>query len=104
LMTRNFLLIAKIGEVFVVGPNFEGVRAAFEVMTEGFKGTDDGKKFFVVDIVVEFRGKHGFGVKSNRVPSIEEVGLFEDGPKGEIRSIGDEAKGTSSVRESKDRR
>src|SRR5712672_394259 len=74
-----------------------------KVMVESFEGTNDGKEFFVVDVVVEFGRLHGFGEESNRVPSIEKVGLFKNGTESEVTSIGDDAKRKGGIREGKDR-
>ena len=54
----EFLLCPKVGEVVVIRPDFERFRVALEVMTESFKGTNDGEEFFVMDVVVELRGLH----------------------------------------------
>jgi hypothetical protein len=39
-------------KVIVICPDLKGFRVFFKVMTEGFKGTDDGKKFFVMNVVI----------------------------------------------------
>ena len=38
----------------MVGLDFEGDRVAFEVVSEGFKGLNNSKEFFVVNIIVLF--------------------------------------------------
>ena len=48
------MLGAEIGEVVMVGPDFERLRMSFKVVAEVFKGADDGEEFFVVDVVVLF--------------------------------------------------
>ena len=99
----EFLLCLEIGKVIVVGPYFKGVRMTLEVMTESFEGANDSEEFFVVDVVVEFGRLHGFGEESNRVPAIEEVGLFKNGTKSKVTSIGDDAKRKGGIREGEDR-
>src|SRR5712675_1026651 len=74
-----------------------------EVMAESFEGTNDGKEFFVVDVIVEFGRLHGLGKESNRVPSIEKVWLFKNGTESEVASIGDDAKRKGGIREGEDR-
>ena len=37
------MLGVEIGEVVMVGPDFEWLRMSFEVVAEVFKGADDGK-------------------------------------------------------------
>src|SRR5712672_2694746 len=74
-----------------------------EVMSESFEGANDSEEFFVVDVVVEFGRLHGFGEESNRVPSIEKVGLFKNGTKSKVTSISDDAKRKGGIREGEDR-
>src|SRR5712672_2240504 len=71
-------------------------------MAESFKGANDSKEFFAVDVVVEFRRLHGLGEESNRVPSVEKVGLFKTGTESKVTSIGDDAKRKGGIREGKD--
>lgn len=101
--TRYFLLGAEIGEVVMVGPDFERLRMSFKVVAEVFKGADDGEEFFVVDIVVLFGWQHGFGVKGNRVPAIKSVWLFQDGSKGKVACVCDDAERQGRVWEAQDR-
>ena len=47
------------------------------------KSFENGKQFFVVDIIVEFGGHKGAGMESNRVDFIVHKGYHvEDGSKG----------------------
>src|SRR5712671_3709295 len=102
-MAGEFLLCSEVGEVIVIGPYFKGVRMTLEVMVESFEGTNDSEEFFVVDVVVEFGRLHGLGEESNRVPSVEKVGLYKNGTESEVTSIGDDAKRKGGIREGKDR-
>ena len=54
----EFLFCPEVGKVVVVRPYFKGFRMALEVMAESFEGTNDGKEFFVVDVVVELGRLH----------------------------------------------
>src|SRR5712672_1357122 len=74
-----------------------------KVMAESFEGANDSKEFFVMDVVVEFGRLHRFGEESNRVPAVEEVGLFKNGTESEVMSIGDDAKRKGGIREGEDR-
>src|SRR5712675_1431184 len=74
-----------------------------EVMVESFKGANDSEEFFVVDVVVEFGRLHGLGEESNRVPSVEKVGLFKNGTESKVTSIGDDVKREGGIREGEDR-
>ena len=103
LTAGEFLLCPEVGEVIVIRPYFKGVRMTLEVMAESFEGANDSKEFFVVDVVVEFGRLHGFGEESNRVPSIEEVGLFKNGTESKVTSIGDDTKRKGGIREGEDR-
>src|SRR5260370_35179095 len=89
LSVGKFLFGAEVCKVIVISPNFKGVLVSFKIMTEMFEGTDNGKKFFVMNVVIEFSRLHAFGVKGDQVPVIEEVGLFEDGTKSIVQGISD---------------
>ena len=58
LSMREFLFGVKVGKVVVVSPHLKGIGVTFEVVAEIFEGMDNGKEFFVVNIVVEFGGLH----------------------------------------------
>src|SRR5712671_2024767 len=103
LTAGEFLLCSEVGEVIVVGPYFEGFRMTLEVMAESFEGVNDSEEFLVVDVVVEFGRLHGLGEESNRVPSIEEVGLFKNGTKSKVTSISNDTKRKGGIREGEDR-
>jgi hypothetical protein len=52
LSTGKFLFGTEVRKVVVVGPSFEWLGVSFEVVTKEFQGADDGKKFFVMDVIV----------------------------------------------------
>src|SRR5712672_3385440 len=103
LTAGEFLLCPEIGEVIVVGPYFKGFRMTLKVMAESFEGANDSEEFFVVDVVVQFGRLHRLGEESNRVPAVEEVGLFKNGTESEVTSIGDDVKRKEGIREGEDR-
>ena len=103
LIAGKFLFRTKVRKVVVVGPDLERVLVTFEVVAEMFESTDDGKEFFVMNVVIEFSGLHAFGVKGNRVPVIKEVGLFEDGAEGVVRGVCDKTIRTCGVGKREDR-
>src|SRR5712672_1300492 len=102
-MAGEFLLCPEVGEVIVVGPYFEGFTMTLEVMAESFEGVNDSEEFLVVDVVVEFGRLHGLGEESNRVPLVEEVGLFKNGTESKVTSIGNDTKRKGGIREGEDR-
>ena len=57
-------------------------------MAKFFEGVYDSKEFLIVDIVVLFSVEKGLRVKHNRVPAVEEVGLFQDSSNSEVTGIG----------------
>jgi hypothetical protein len=57
LAARELLFGVEIDEIIVVHPDFEGVGMFFEVVAEGFKGMDNGKEFFIMDIIILFSGE-----------------------------------------------
>ena len=42
----------EVGEVIVVGPNLENLGVSLEIMSPVFEGFDDGKEFFIVNVIV----------------------------------------------------
>ena len=54
MVTRKVLLGLKIDEIVVVCPDFKGFRVSFQVVAEGFKGVNNGKEFFIVDVIILF--------------------------------------------------
>jgi hypothetical protein len=50
LMVHEFLFRGKIDQIPMVGPNLQDIITSFQVMAEGFKGADDGKEFFIMDL------------------------------------------------------
>ena len=42
----------KVCKVIMVGPNFENLGVSFKVVSPVLEGLDDGKEFFVVNVVV----------------------------------------------------
>src|SRR5258707_2010756 len=103
MMAGKFLFCTKVRKVVVVCTDLERVLVTFEVVAEMFKSTDDGKEFFVMNVIIEFSGLHAFGVKGDRVPVIKEVGLFEDGAEGVVRGVCDKTIRTCGVGKREDR-
>ena len=63
-------------------------RRSLKVVAPYLKGFENGEQFFVMDIVVEFRGRKGLGVESNGMDFIVCRGLCgEDGSKGIVQRI-----------------
>ena len=56
LTVREFLFCVKVRKVVVVCPDFEELGVSFKIVVEGFQGTNDGKKFFIMNIIVLFGG------------------------------------------------
>jgi hypothetical protein len=99
LTTGKFLFGAEILEVAMVGPNFKRFGVAFEVVAKGLKGTDNGKEFFIVNVIILFGIDQGLRVISDWVPTVKKVRLFKDCANGKITSVGDKTERTGTVRE-----
>jgi hypothetical protein len=78
------------------------MRVAFEVVAKGFERSDNGEEFLIMDFVVLLSRLEGFGMKGDRVPSVEEVGLFKDGSNSKVTSVCDESEGGGAIREHED--
>ena len=42
----------EVSKVVMIGPNFENLEVSLEIVSPVFEGLDDGKEFFVVNVVV----------------------------------------------------
>jgi hypothetical protein len=56
-MARKSLLRTEVNEIIVIYPDLKGFQMSFKVVAEGFKGMDDGKKFFVINVIILFCGE-----------------------------------------------
>jgi hypothetical protein len=61
LTTIQMLGAAEEGKVFVICKDLDWKRGSAKVLAPGFKGTDDGKYFVIIDVIVTFRRNEGLG-------------------------------------------
>jgi len=57
LAARKTLLCIEVNKIIVICLDLKGFRVSFKVVAEGFKGADDSKKFFVVNVIILFYGE-----------------------------------------------
>ena len=93
--------LAKIGKVLVVSENLYWEGGAMEVVAPRLQGTNDGKEFAVVDVVVAFGWGEGLGEVGTRVPVTIGIGLEEDGARCVFRGIHGYSEGSGEVGEVK---
>ena len=79
----------EIDEIIVVHPDFKGFRMSFKVVTEGFKGMNNGEKFLIMDIVILFSWEEQLGEVSDRMPAVKKVGLFKNSSHSKVACIHD---------------
>jgi len=60
--------LLEVSEVFVVSKDLDWERRAVEVVSPGFKGTDDGEEFVIIDIIVSFCLRERLGEVGAGVP------------------------------------
>jgi len=82
----NFLWLAKVLEVFVIGPDANGMFCSEKERATALKPIDYCGEFFVVHIVVAFGRKETTRVEGNRMNPIREL-LHEDSTEGVPRGI-----------------
>ena len=58
LAAGKLLFCSEVGEVVVVRPYFKESGVSFKVVAEGFKDTNDGKEFLVVDVIILLGREH----------------------------------------------
>ena len=51
--------LVEIGKILVVGEDLHRERGTMEIVAPRFQGTNDGKKFVVIDVIVPFDGGEG---------------------------------------------
>jgi len=86
----------------VVGKDLDWEWGAMEVVSPGFKGTDDGEEFVVIDIVVSFCLRERLGEVGTGVPISIGVHLEEDSTRCVFRGIGSDGEGGGEIGEVKD--
>ena len=102
LLTIEGLGGTEVGEVFVVGKDLYREWGSLEVVTPGFQGSNDGKEFPVVDVVVSFCWGEWLGKVGARVPIAIRVGLEEDCAGGVLEGVGCNGEGGGKVWEMED--
>ena len=79
---RQFLRLAEISQILVIGEKGDGVFSLLEVVSPVIEGVDDGEQFAIIDIVILFcRGK-GLGEICARVEVTIFIMLHEDPSAG----------------------
>ncbi|KAG5334843.1 hypothetical protein C0989_002802 [Termitomyces sp. Mn162] len=66
LLVAELLGSGEVLEIVVVRVDLDAVQSSSEVGPLLLEGFDNGKKFFIIDVVVELCGDHQLGVKGNR--------------------------------------
>ena len=92
----------EVGKVLVVGEDLDGKWGSVEVVSPGFQGSDDGKEFPIIDVIVSFCWREQLGEIGARVPIAVRISLQEDGARGIFGSVSGDGEGGSEVREMKD--
>src|SRR6267154_1542262 len=69
---------AEVKEVLMVGKDNDRVWVPFEVMAPSLQGSDDGKEFSIIDLIVSFCGVKGLGEVSTRVVGSILISLKKD--------------------------
>src|ERR1700733_3112755 len=58
---------SEVFQIFVVGDNINRSSGTFKIMPPPLESLEDGQEFFIMSIVVKFRGGKSAGVESNGV-------------------------------------
>jgi hypothetical protein len=83
----EYFSCGKVLEVLVVRENLQLVNGAFAVSSSVFESIDDGKKFLVVDFIVDLRRLELPGVEGDWVQAILVISLGKDSSEGKVRRI-----------------
>src|SRR6267154_311183 len=78
---------AKVKEVFMVSEDNDRVWVPFEVMAPSFQGSDNGKEFSIIDLIVSFCGVKGLGEVSTGMIRSVFISLKKDCSRGGKRGI-----------------
>ena len=71
----------------MVAKHLDLIRRPFAVSAPVLEGIDDGQKFLVMDLVVDFRQLELPGMEGHRVQPSFLVSLRQDGPDREVGSV-----------------
>ena len=96
------LSLMEIHQVFLVSKDLYGKGGAMEVVSPRFQGTDDGKEFLVINVVVSFSRDEQLREIRTRMPVAVDIGLEEDGVRDILGCISGDSKGFGKVRKVED--
>ncbi|TFK79037.1 hypothetical protein K466DRAFT_468796, partial [Polyporus arcularius HHB13444] len=85
-------------EVFVIGPDLDGVRGSLEVVSPGLEGANDRKQFFIIDVVVPLWFRERLGEVSNGVPEVVVTALGQHASGSKVGGIDFNLVGLSWIR------
>ena len=74
-----------------------------KILSPGFQGSDNCKKFSIIDIIISLSRREWLGEVRTRMPFAIVVSLEEHGPRGKVRCISGYSKGGGEVGKAKDR-
>jgi hypothetical protein len=57
---------SEVFQIFVVNDNVDRSSGTFKIMSPLLESLEDGQEFFIMSVVVKFRGGKSAGVESNR--------------------------------------
>jgi hypothetical protein len=73
------LWLMEVHKVFVIGKHLDGKWGSMEIVTPGFKGSDDSEQFSVIDVIVPLSWAKGLREVGAGMPITVGVSLEEDG-------------------------
>ena len=98
----EILGLTEVHQVLVVSKDLDGERRTMEVVSPRFQGTDDGKEFLVINVVVSFSRDEQLREIRTRMPVTVDIGLEEDGVRDILGCISGDSKGFGKVRKVED--
>ena len=93
LAMREFARVLEVGQVFMVGEDRDRMWGALQVLFPFAQSKDDSEKLSIIDIIVSFCCREGFGEVCTGVKVTRGVRLHQDCSSREERSICHEREG-----------
>ena len=97
LTVRQFLRLAEVCKIFVIGEESYQVTCALEVVMSMIQGMDNSEEFLIIDIIVLFcQGEHLREICTGMKITVV-ILLHEYPPTGQERGIGHDNEGMSDI-------
>ena len=98
LATREFLGLAEVSQILVIGEQSDGMSGPLQVMAPVFESMNDGEQLPIVDVIISFSGRECLREISTGVEISVTILLHKDSPASNKGSVSHDDKRTTDIR------